>query len=207
MIGVFVTGTDTGVGKTMVAAWLVRSWQAEYWKPVQSGTREGWDAHVIRQAAPGAVIHPSTHALPEPLSPHEAARLAGIEICLDDFHLPARLSNRPLVVEGAGGVLVPLNATHMMADLMVELDLPVLVVARSGLGTINHTLLTLEALRHRSLPVAGVVLNGPPNPANRDAIERFGKVRVIAELPPLAGPQGLSAHPPIDWELAETHHD
>ncbi len=199
MSGVFVTGTDTGVGKTMIAAWLVLSWRAEYWKPVQSGTLEGWDADVIRQLAPDAVIHPSRHALPEPLSPHQAAARAGRRIGLGDFRLPA--TSRPLVVEGAGGVLVPLNETELMVDLMTHLGLPVLVVARSGLGTINHTLLTLEALRRRQLPIAGVILNGPPNPDNRDAIERFGAAPVVGELPPLPDAAALRRHPPLAWQV------
>ncbi len=197
MIGAFVTGTDTGIGKTWVSAWLVRSWQADYWKPVQSGTLDGCDAEVIRRVAPEAEIHPSAHSLPEPLSPHEAARLAGVTIRLGDFQPPPTV--RPLVVEGAGGVLVPLNATDLMIDLMGRLGLPVVVVARSGLGTINHTLLTLEALRRRGLEPAGVILNGPSNPANRQAIEHFGRIAVVGELPRLDGVAGLIAHPPLAW--------
>lgn len=202
MRGVFVTGTDTGVGKTMVSAWLVRGWQAAYWKPVQSGTADGWDADVVRTVAPQAPIHPSTYALPEPLSPHAAAMQAGTEIQLDAFHLPPE--RRPLVVEGAGGVLVPLNDRHTMADLMQRLGLPVVVVARSGLGTINHTLLTIEALRRRQIAIAGVVLNGPANPSNRQAIEHFGGVAVVDELPPLAGPAALAGHPPPAWQPPES---
>jgi dethiobiotin synthetase/malonyl-CoA O-methyltransferase len=197
MSGIFVTGTDTDVGKTMVSAWLVRSWKADYWKPIQSGTDDCWDADVIRKVAPKTQVHPSTYALKAPLSPHEAARLQGITIRSELFTLPPAM--RSLVVEGAGGALVPINDDEVMADVMVRLGLPVLVVARSGLGTINHTLLTLGALRHRGLTVAGVVLNGPSNPANRQAIEHFGKIRVIAELPPLDGIAGLIAHPPLEW--------
>ncbi|OIQ87272.1 ATP-dependent dethiobiotin synthetase BioD [mine drainage metagenome] len=197
MSGVFVTGTDTDVGKTMVSAWLVRSWRADYWKPVQSGVSQGADAEVIRRAWPEVHAHPSTYLLPEPLSPHEAAARDGVSIRLGAFTLPE--TERPLVVEGAGGVLVPLNDHHLMTDLMKHLGLPVVVVARSGLGTINHTLLTLEALRNRRIGVAGVVLNGPPHPANRAAIEHFGKVAVIGELPLLGGPEALAAHAPIAW--------
>jgi dethiobiotin synthetase/malonyl-CoA O-methyltransferase len=201
MTGLFVTGTDTGVGKTMVAAWLVRSWQADYWKPVQSGTLDGRDADVIRQVAPEAAVHASAYELSAALSPHEAARLEGVTIGLDALHLPP--SRRPLVVEGAGGALVPLNERDLMVDLMARLGLPVLVVARSGLGTINHTLLTIEAIRRRGLTIAGVVMNGPPNPANRRAIELFGDVLVVGVLPTLAGPLALIDHPPIPWRLSE----
>ncbi|MTJ80986.1 MAG: dethiobiotin synthase [Telmatospirillum sp.] len=197
MKGVFVTGTDTGIGKTMVSAWLVKSWNADYWKPVQSGIAEGADADVVRIVAPQAVIHPSAHTLTEPLSPHEAARLDGVTLSLDDFHLP--VTDRPLVVEGAGGALVPLNDHDLMADLMIRLGLPVVVVARSGLGTINHTLLTLEALARRSVPVIGVVMSGTPNDANRKAIEHFSSQTVVGQLPLLDGAEGLREYPPLAW--------
>ncbi|PKU23800.1 dethiobiotin synthase [Telmatospirillum siberiense] len=197
MRGVFVTGTDTGIGKTMVAAWLVRSWRADYWKPVQSGIAEGLDADVVRRVAPETAIHPSAFMLNEPLSPDQAARLDGVAISLDDFHLPE--TSNSLVVEGAGGAMVPLNDRHMMIDLMARLGLPVVLVARSGLGTINHTLLTLEAMRHRGLAVAGVIMSGPPNDANRQAIEHFSGIGVVAQLPLLSGADGLPGHPPLTW--------
>jgi dethiobiotin synthetase len=197
MNGLFVTGTGTDVGKSWVAAWAVRSWGAAYWKPVQSGTSEGWDADLVRKVAPQARIFPSRHALAAPLSPDQAAMREGVRIELDDFTLPRH--DGALVVEGAGGVLVPLNNRALMVDLMVRLGLPVLLVAQSGLGTINHALLSLEALRARRLDVAGVVLVGPPNAENRAAIEHFGKVSIVAELPPLPDLAALAAHPPLSW--------
>ncbi|HUL06813.1 MAG TPA: dethiobiotin synthase, partial [Candidatus Acidoferrum sp.] len=123
------------------------------------------------------------YALQAPLSPHAAAELEGIRIAMDAIVLPR--TAHPLVVEGAGGLYVPLNDRDFMIDLMAKLALPILLVARSTLGTINHTLLSLAALRSRGLPIGGVVLDGPPNAANRSAIERFGQVRVLAELPPV----------------------
>lgn len=198
MTGVFVTGTDTGVGKTLVSAWVVRGWQADYWKPIQSGTVDGTDAETVRLLAGMAVerIHPSRWSLRAPLSPHEAARREGARIALSDFTLPE--TPRPLVVEGAGGVLVPLNEHDLMVDLMVRLGLPALIVARSGLGTLNHTLLTIEALRRRAVPLFGVVMVGPANPANRAAIEHHGQVTVLAELPVLQplSPETLATLPP-----------
>jgi dethiobiotin synthase len=196
--GVFVTGTDTNVGKSWVAAWLVRSWNAAYWKPVQSGTDEGWDAELVRQVAPKAQIYASRYAMPEPLSPDQAAKRAGVKIKLSELALPNH--NGPLVVEGAGGLLVPLNSRELMIDLIERLGLPVLLVARSGLGTINHTLLSLAALRQRGLKAAGVVMVGEPNPENRAAIERFGKTSVVAELPPLGDLDALALHPPLKWK-------
>lgn len=186
MKGVFVTGTDTGAGKTVAAACLARAWQAGYWKPVQTGAATGDDdtATVTALAGlqPTRVFAPA-HVLQAPLSPHAAAELEDVRITMDAIVLPQ--TAHPLVVEGAGGVLVPLNERDLMIDLMASLALPILLVARSTLGTINHTLLSLAALRSRGLPVAGVVFSGPPNAGNRAAIEHFGQVRVLAELPPV----------------------
>ena len=184
MIGVFVTGTDTGVGKTVAAACLARAWRAGYWKPVQTGRAAGDDdtATVVALAGVSAEhVYAPAYALRAPLSPHAAAELEGVRITMDAIALPQ--TAHPLVVEGAGGLFVPLNNRDFMIDLMAKLPLPILLVARSTLGTINHTLLSLAALRSRRLPIAGVVLNGPPNAGNRTAIERFGQVRVLAELP------------------------
>lgn len=183
MRGVFVTGTDTDVGKTLVAAWLAQHWRAEYWKPVQTGSAQGTDFDSVARLAPAARIHPSAVVLSAPLSPHEAARREKTRIELSALAPPDTAG--PLVVEGAGGIMVPINEVALMIDLMARLDLPAVVVARSGLGTINHTLLTLEMLRRRRVPILGVVMNGQKNPANRQAVEHFGGVRVLAEIPPL----------------------
>lgn len=190
MRGVFVTGTDTGIGKTLVSAWLTQHWRAEYWKPVQTGAAEDSDSATIADLAPGARIHPPAYVFQAPLSPHEAARREGARITLDGLKLPE--SEGPLVVEGAGGILVPLNDQALTADWVEHLGLPVVVVARSGLGTLNHTLLTVEALKRRHIPILGVVMNGPPNPDNSKAIEHFGGVRVVAEIPPLNPPDAAA---------------
>ena len=202
MKGVFVTGTGTGVGKTTVSAWLVLHWEADYWKPVQTGTRDGWDADVIRQVAPRARIHPSAYAFPEPLSPHAAAAHARASIDLEAIRPPicSPAADRLLVVEGAGGVLVPLSAKHLMVDLIVRLELPVVIAADSGLGTINHTLLTVEALRQRRIEPVGVVLNGPADPDNAEAIARYGRTRILGTLPRLGNiDEDLAALPPPAW--------
>jgi malonyl-CoA O-methyltransferase len=184
--GLFVTGTDTGVGKTVVSAVLVRALEADYWKPVQAGLDGEADAEAVARlaAVSPARIHRPAVSLRAALAPDQAAALEGRRIDLECFELPA--APRPLVVEGAGGVLAPLNERASVADLMLRLGLPVVLVARTTLGTINHTLLSLEALRARGLGVAGVVLDGPPHPANRRAIEARGEVRVLLELEPLA---------------------
>lgn len=203
--GVFVTGTGTDVGKTVVCAWLAAGLRADYWKPVQTGAAghmaPGSDAAEVARLAPSVLVHPSRVVLPRPLSPHEAARLAGARI--DPDMLVPPVTTRPLVVEGAGGALVPLNESFLMVDLMRRLGLPVLVVAHTGLGTINHTLLTLEALRARGLAVLGVVLCGEPDAANREAIAHFGRVSVLAELPrlPMVTPEAVAALPPPAFSL------
>lgn len=184
MRAVFVTGTDTGIGKTLVSAWLTHHWRAEYWKPIQTGALEDSDSLTVAALAPAALIHPPAHVYQLPASPHQAAGHEHAHITLDSLAPPATLG--PLVIEGAGGVMVPLNENTLMIDFIARLAVPVVVVARSGLGTLNHSLLTLEALRRRHIPILGLVMNGPVHAANRQAIEHFGTVDVLAEIPPLA---------------------
>ena len=205
--GVFVTGTGTGIGKTIVCAALVQSWRAAYWKPVQTGIAiDPADSETIAQLVPGAPIAPPRHILRAPLSPEAAAAAERTTISLADFDLPT--ADRPIVVEGAGGVLVPLNATELMIDLMVRLALPVILVATTSLGTINHTLLSLAALRARHLALAGVILVGEDDPGNASAIARHGHARILhrlARLTPLT-PATLraaaAAFPPYDAVVA-----
>jgi|TARA_B100001964_G_scaffold96766_1_gene108357 malonyl-CoA O-methyltransferase len=184
MKGVFITGTDTGIGKTVVSAWLMRALDGDYWKPVQTGLDGGAsDSETVRRLSefPDERFHAPLHELRAPLSPQAAARLEGVAIMLGGFSLPG--SSRPVIVEGAGGVLAPLGEGLVMADLMGCLGLPVVMVAGTALGTINHSLLSLEALRSRGLEIAGVVFCGAPDAANREAVERFGEVAVIGEIP------------------------
>jgi dethiobiotin synthase len=196
-VSYFLTGTDTDVGKTIAAAWLVRHLDAAYWKPVQAGMEGESDTDAVRRLSgrdgPGR-FYPNRHWLRMPMSPHAAAQLEGVEIQLSDFIRPC--PDGPLVIEGAGGILVPLNERDLMIDLMVRLALPVIVVARTALGTINHTLMTLECLRRRELTVAGVILNGTPNASNRAAIAHYGAVEIIAEIPHLdpLTPEALHRH-------------
>jgi dethiobiotin synthase len=175
--GLFVTGTDTGVGKTVLsAALMLRYPEACYWKPIQTGPDD--DTAEVRRLSGGRVLDQGVR-LPDPVSPHLAARRAGMSI-----ELPGRKTDRTVyITEGAGGVLVPANDSESMADLMAILGLPVIVAARTTLGTINHTLLTLEALRARKLRIAGVVMIGDRNDENRAAVEHYGKVAVLSQMP------------------------
>jgi dethiobiotin synthetase len=181
---VFVTGTDTGIGKTLVSSLLVIGLGADYWKPVQCGLEEMSDRELVIQKTgiPESQAHPEAYRLRHPLSPHAAASLEGITIEIESIRLP---SSRALVIEGAGGIMVPLNDRHFMLDLMKRFALPVLLVASSRLGTINHTLLSLEQLRRHDLEIAGVVINGPKNSVNREAIYKYGNAPILAEVEPL----------------------
>lgn len=189
--GIFVAGTDTGVGKTVVSAALMLRYRPSspalrYWKPVQTGIEQDDDtAEVARLTGVGeSGVLVDGIRLRRPVSPHLAARLSGTRIAVTDLvHVLRAQPPASWIVEGAGGVLVPLNESELVVDLMSALGLPVVVAASAGLGTINHTLLTLEALRARGLRPAGVVLVGPVNPENRAAIERYGHIAVLGELP------------------------
>jgi dethiobiotin synthetase len=179
----FITGTDTGVGKTVLSAMLCAALDASYWKPIQTGTEVDSDSRSVAELvglAPEKIL-PEAYQFAPAVSPHLAARLAGVRIDLAKIKLPA--SDAPLIVEGAGGVLVPINERELMTNLMRQLGLPVLLAARSSLGTINHATLSLAALRNAGVEVAGVVMIGAPNVENRAAIEEYGKVRVVGEIP------------------------
>jgi dethiobiotin synthetase len=212
MTGVFVTGTGTNIGKTVVAAALLYRYRLVtpmcYWKPVQTGVPEDDDTAIVKDLAAcnDEEICESGIRLPRPLSPHLSAELCGAQIRISKILRLMHDSNlrRCCLAEGAGGVLVPLNAKEFMADLIAALGLPTVIVTSSQLGTINHTLLTLEALRKRSITVAGVILNGDINPENRSAIERFGDVPVVGEMPRFAqlSPATLSS-----WSLRELDRD
>ena len=187
--GLFVTGTDTNVGKTVVSAALLHRYRdiasLRYWKPVQTGIEQDDDTAEVERLAECETV--AGMRLRHPVSPHLAAERCGTEITIASLQafLPPNAGPLRWIVEGAGGVLVPLNQRDLMIDLMRTLALPVVMAARSTLGTINHTLLSLEALRARSLCVAGVVLCGEPNRDNRAAIERYGQCAVLGEMPML----------------------
>jgi dethiobiotin synthase len=196
MRGLFVTGTDTNVGKTVVSAALMIALRdrepVRYWKPIQTGIESDCDATTVRQlskATPRQFCERG-YRLEKPLSPHLSARLADTRIELGSMMQMTAYRKHDFywIVEGAGGVLVPLNEKDTMLDLIKRLGLPVLVVARPTLGTINHTLLTLEALSNRYMNIAGVVLNGGENDENRKAIEHFSGVKVLGSIPNLLDP-------------------
>jgi dethiobiotin synthetase len=182
--GYVVTGTDTGVGKTVIAAGLAGYLGARYWKPIQAGLDEETDSDAVRRLTEDrAEVLPEAYRLTTPCSPHEAARIDGVRVDPAELILPS--GKGPLIVEGAGGVLVPVDGDTLYADLFAAWGLPVILVARTTLGTINHSLLSLEALRSRGLEVAGVIFSGEENAASEEAIMRFGRCRHLGRLPRL----------------------
>jgi dethiobiotin synthetase len=178
-----VTGTDTGIGKTVLAAGLAGLLDGVYWKPVQSGTAGETDSDVVRRLAglPRDRILPEAYRLTEPLSPHRAAELDGITIDPGRLALPE--VGRPLIVEGAGGLMVPLTRQRLFVDLFAAWRAPVVLCARTSLGTINHTLLSLEALRRRRIELAGIAFIGDAMPDTERTIAEIGQARVLGRLP------------------------
>lgn len=182
---IIVTGTDTGVGKTVFAAALAGALDADYWKPVQAGLDEGTDRDSVLQLSglPEARLLPEAYRLNTPASPHLAAELDGVTIDPERLVLPQ--TQRPLVIEGAGGLLVPLTRTLLTIDVFARWQVPVVLCARTTLGTINHTLLSLEALRARDIPLLGIAFIGDENAESERVIVDFSAARRLGRLPHL----------------------
>lgn len=183
-----ITGTDTDIGKTVVAAGLTLCLpHARYWKPVQSGIDPGTDTRRVRALTglPDDRFLPEAYCLREPASPHFSARLEGVTITAGRLALPPA-TDAPLIVEGAGGVMVPLSEDLLAIDLFARWQAPAILVARTGLGTINHSLLSIEALKARHIPIGGILFSGDPHEENERIIPRLAGVRSLGRLPRLA---------------------
>lgn len=177
-----VAGIGTEIGKTVASAVLVEMLQADYWKPVQSGALTDSDTDTVRQliSNPTSQFHPEAYRLTQPLSPHAAAEIDGITLDLDEFVLPK--TRNSLVVELAGGLMVPLNNHDLNIDLVQRLGLPVILVSRNYLGSINHTLLSVEVCRSRSIPIAGILFNGPTVPATETFILNYTGLPCVGRI-------------------------
>lgn len=188
MNGYFVSGTGTNVGKTVLSALLVIALDAVYWKPIQTGASEGTDREAVRRwtEVPEDHLPAERYRFDPPVAPYLAAKEAGIRISLKSFDFPDAAPGLPWIVEGAGGVMVPINERDLMRGLMRRIGLPIIVASSTALGTINHTLLTLLALREMKLRISGVALIGDENAENRRAIEHYGDVPVIGRIPMLS---------------------
>jgi dethiobiotin synthetase len=192
---IVVTGTDTDVGKTVFSAALTRFLDGAYWKPVQSGLEGETDSQTVARLIdlPGRVLA-ERYRLRTPASPHLAAELDGIRIEVDSLIPP--VSDRTLIIEGAGGLFVPLNREVLFIDVFARWRLPIVLCARTRLGTINHTLLSIEALRRRDIPLLGVALIGEAHAENARIIAALGRTRILGRLPilnPLSPATLLSA--------------
>ncbi len=180
---IFVSGIGTGVGKTIAAAALVENMKADYWKPVQAGDTEGTDKQIVSSLISNnkSVMHPETYLLKTPASPHHAAFLEGIDIKSADFVVPQTSNN--LVIEGAGGLMVPLNNSgYLFIDLIEQMQAEVVLVSQNYLGSINHTLLSVEAVEKRNLKVAGIIFNGTPNTATEKFITHHTGWPIIGKI-------------------------
>ncbi|WP_407180613.1 dethiobiotin synthase [Bradyrhizobium sp. STM 3562] len=202
---IVVTGTDTGIGKTVFSAGLANFLSAKYWKPVQAGLDGQTDSqHVARLGSlSDDRILPERHRLNTPASPHRAADIDGISIDVDALDVPDT-GEHPLVIEGAGGLMVPLSRDTLFIDVFARWRLPVLLCARTALGTINHSLLSIEALRHRQIDILGIAFIGDENLDTENTICRIGQVRKLGRLPWLTPLDAATLRPAF---AASFNHD
>ncbi len=185
--GLIITATDTDVGKTVFSAALVEALKAHYWKPIQAGLEDETDLETVKRLTNASQerLHPETYRLKTPCSPHFAAEIDGITIDPQKLLIPKfpNSENIPLIIEGAGGLLVPLTNTHLQIDQFKIWGQPIILCARTKLGTINHTLLSVEAIKNRGLPLLGIVFIGDTNTNTEQTIANFTGARILGTLP------------------------
>jgi dethiobiotin synthetase len=188
----FVTGIGTEIGKTMVSAFLVEKLKADYWKPIQSGDLDNSDSLKVKNLISNneTVFHPESYRLTQPFSPHHSANLDGIKIDLDKIIIPQ--TDNDLIIEGAGGLMVPLNEEELIIDLIKNLDVEVILVSKNYLGSINHTLLSIEALQNRNIKIKGIIFNGDENQSSQNIIVKMTGIKVIANIPQFENPDKSS---------------
>ncbi len=181
-MNLFITGIDTGVGKTVVSAILAEALMADYWKPIQSGDLSKSDTdQVIKWVNNGhTVFHPETYRLNWAMSPHISAKIDGLTIQLENIKIPQ--TKRDLIIEGAGGLLVPLNDKDCIIDLIAELECETIVVSQHYLGSINHTLLSIKALEEKNIPVKGIIFNGRENKDTEEIIGKMQNYRILGRI-------------------------
>jgi dethiobiotin synthetase len=180
---IFVTGIGTDVGKTVVAAIITEALQADYWKPVQSGSYYGTDSEKVASFLSNtkSKILPEAYTLKQHMSPHAAAELENVKISLSEINLP-QSDNDTLIIEGAGGLMVPLNDKEFIIDLIQKFDCEVVLVIQNYLGSINHTLLSIDALKHRGIKLLGLVINGSPHQLSEDIICAYAGVPCLSRV-------------------------
>lgn len=180
---IFITGIGTDVGKTIAAAVLAEAWAADYWKPVQAGDLHDSDSMKIKEWISNGttIVHPEMYRLSIPASPHFAAEQDGVKLSISDLKIPE--TENTLIIEGAGGLMVPLNREEMMVDMIEALKAKVILVSRNYLGAINHTLLSTELLKQRGIDVMGIVFNGEEYPSGESLIAAYSGVKVLGHIP------------------------
>ena len=183
----FISGISTDVGKTLVSAILAEYLQADYWKPVQAGELEATDTMKVKSLVSNnkSLFHPERFLLKSAMSPHAAAAKDGISIDIDDLKLPECI-NENLLIEGAGGLMVPLNEWLLVLDLINHYNAEVILVSKNYLGSINHTLLSIEVLEKRKIPIKGIIFNGDPNDDTEKIVQTFSSVPVLFRVPQFA---------------------
>ncbi|MBA2727231.1 MAG: dethiobiotin synthase [Parachlamydiaceae bacterium] len=202
MTKIIVAGIGTDVGKTVVSAVLMTALQADYWKPVQCSDVDHSDCQTIRQFVPNGHhrVYTSAYTFKAPLSPHHAARLQNVQIDINAIKLPE--TNRPLIIESCGGIFVPLSKAVLTIDLFCSWKVQWILVSRHYTGSINHTLLTIEAMKSRGIDLLGLIFNGEPNPDSEEAILAISKVNMIGRLlpEPILNPQIIQRYAK-QWHL------
>ena len=178
----FITGIGTNVGKTIVSAVITEALQADYWKPVQSGGLGYTDTQRVKSLVSNnkSKFFEEAYKFSNPLSPHVSAKMEGVEIDFEKFILPE--TSNHIVIEGAGGLMVPLNDTHLILDLVIKLQAHVILVSKNYLGSINHTLLTAEVLKLKNIPLAGIIFNGMENPESENYIASYSQVKILGSV-------------------------
>ena len=179
----FITGIGTGIGKTILSAVLVEKLKADYWKPVQSGGLDSSDSLKVRGLISNtqSFIHPESYRLSQPFSPHKSAAIDGIAIELQNIVPPK--TNNNLIIEGAGGLMVPLNNNFLMIDLIKKLNVPVILVSQNYLGSINHTLLSINALKQYNISIRGIIFNGIKDVYTNDFILNYTGIELLGHIP------------------------
>lgn len=178
-----IAGIDTDAGKTIASAVLTEGLKADYWKPVQAGDLHYTDTDKVRKWVSNSesVMHPEAYRLTSPMSPHAAAAIDGVNIQLETYPMP-ETEGRPLLIELAGGLMVPLRKDYLIIDWLEHLQLPVILVSKYYLGSINHSLLSIDALQRRGIPIAGILFNGTPVETTKQAILAYGNVPFIGHI-------------------------
>jgi len=179
----FITGIGTGIGKTFVSAVLTEKLQADYWKPVQSGDLDSSDTLKVKSLISNTktVFHLETYGLTQPYSPHKSAAIDGVSIEKDKFHLPK--TNNQLIIEGAGGLMVPLNDNFLIIDLIKQLGVSAVLVSQNYLGSINHTLLSIALLKQYNIPITGIIFNGNADADSESYILQYTGVKLLGRVP------------------------